>query len=338
MNGVRLLCGFGSGLNVYGAKMIKVSQCGGKTFQFTAGRMYSQQQRETVWRTSRARHQSLAEAAARPAKGTAISIGQGALAGASIFGLGALAYYGLGFSNQAGIIEQSMLWPQYVRDRVRATYVYFGSSLVITVGAAVATIKSPIIFNLASKSSLLAIGATLAALMGTGLYTMSLEYAPTFNAKHVGWILHSCLLGAVIAPVALMGGAAVIRAMWYTGAVIGSLTTIAMCAPNDRFLYIGGPLAACLGLVFISSIGTLFIPASTALGSGLAVFSVYGGLIVFCGLFLYDTQRIVEMAETHPVNAIKPFDPINAAISIYMDTVNIFIRLVQIFGGAGGKK
>lgn len=70
MNGVRLLCGFGSGLNVYGAKLMKVSQCGGKTPQLMISRLYSQEGRETVWRTSRARRQTLAEAAARPAKGT----------------------------------------------------------------------------------------------------------------------------------------------------------------------------------------------------------------------------------------------------------------------------
>lgn len=38
---------------------------------------------------------------------TAFSIGKGALAGGSLLGLGALCYYGLGFSNEAGALEKS---------------------------------------------------------------------------------------------------------------------------------------------------------------------------------------------------------------------------------------
>ena len=33
------------------------------------------------------------------------------------------------------------------------------------------------------------------------------------------------------------------------------LSTLAMCAPSDKFLYMGGPLAMGLGVVFASSIG-----------------------------------------------------------------------------------
>lgn len=41
----------------------------------------------------------------------------------------------------------------------------------------------------------------------------------------------------------------------YTAGIVGGLTTTAICAPNDKFLNYGGPLAMCLGFVFISSIG-----------------------------------------------------------------------------------
>lgn len=134
MNGVRLLCGMGSGLNIYGTKLMKIPQCGGKPFQLMISRVYSQGERETVWKTARARRKILAEAATQPSAGTgevldlpildfmhrydilnnkrcffaAISIGQGFAAGSAVVGLGALAYYGLGFSNQAGILENSM--------------------------------------------------------------------------------------------------------------------------------------------------------------------------------------------------------------------------------------
>ena len=37
------------------------------------------------------------------------------------------------------------------------------------------------------------------------------------------------------------------------------LSTLAVCAPSDKFLYMGGPLAMGLGVVFVSSIGMLLL-------------------------------------------------------------------------------
>ena len=37
--------------------------------------------------------------------------------------------------------------------------------------------------------------------------------------------------------------------------LITGLSTVAMCAPSEKFLNMGGPLAMGLGVVFISSIG-----------------------------------------------------------------------------------
>ena len=45
---------------------------------------------------------------------------QGAVAGGAALGLGALAFYGLGMSSEAGAVDRAVAWPQYVRDRVRA--------------------------------------------------------------------------------------------------------------------------------------------------------------------------------------------------------------------------
>lgn len=45
---------------------------------------------------------------------------------------------------------------------------------------------------------------------------------------------------------------------------------------------------------------------------GLASMSLYGGLILFSGFLLYDTQLLVRRAEVYPEYAYAPFDPINA--------------------------
>jgi hypothetical protein len=36
---------------------------------------------------------------------------------------------------------------------------------------------------------------------------------------------------------------------------VGGLSTVAVCAPSEKFLSIGGPLAVGLGVVFASSLG-----------------------------------------------------------------------------------
>lgn len=84
-----------------------------------------------------------------------------------------------------------------------------------------------------------------------------------------------------------------------------------MCAPSDKFLNMGGPLAMGLGVVFASSMGTWFLPPSTALGAGMYSVAVYGGLVLFGMFLLYDTQKIIKRAETHPVVSYQRFDPIN---------------------------
>ena len=56
-------------------------------------------------------------------------------------GVGALAFYGLGLSNQEGAADKAMLWPEHVRQRVRDTYGYFGASIGITAASAAAVFR-----------------------------------------------------------------------------------------------------------------------------------------------------------------------------------------------------
>lgn len=62
-------------------------------------------------------------------------------------------------------------------------------------------------------------------------------------------------MGAVVAPLTLLGGPLMMRAAWYTAGIVGGLSTVAMCAPSEKFLNMGGPLAIGFGVVFVSSLG-----------------------------------------------------------------------------------
>lgn len=267
---------------------------------------------------------------------SAITVGQICVAGASVAGIGALCYYGL--YGQEGIIDKATIWPKYIRDRVTDTYMYFGGSLMSTAAAAVAIARNPSAMRLVSQNGMLSLVLTLGAMIGTSVLCRSIEYKPGFGPKQMTWLLHTAVIGAVIAPLTILGGPLMIRAAWYTAGVVGGLSTVAVCAPSDKFLSMGGPLAAGLGVVFVASLGSAFLPPTGALGLGLYSLSMYGGLILFSGFLLYDTQRIVRKAETYPTYGVQPYDPVNASMSIYMDTINIFIRIAMLMAGGNRRK
>lgn len=150
-------------------------------------------------------------------------------------------------------------------------------------------------------------------MIGTGALAQSIEYKPGFGTKQLAWLLHTSVMGAVLAPMVFLGGPILLRAGWYTAGVVGGLSMIAVSAPSDKFLNIGAPLAMGLGVVFAASIANMFLPPSTKLGAGLYSLSIYGGLVLFSLFLLYDTQRIVKMAETWPTGYGVPlYDPVAA--------------------------
>merc|ERR1712079_621170 len=224
-------------------------------------------------------------------------------------------------------------------DRVRDTYFYFGSSLAATAGTAVAAFRTPAVMNLVSRGGFIAMGVSIAAMIGSGMVARSIPYQPGVGTKQLAWLAHCAVIGAVIAPMCLLGGPVLTRAAWYTAGMVGGPSTVAVCAPSDKFLYMGGPLAMGLGVVFCASIASNFLPPTTALGAGMYSIAIYGGLILFGGFILYDTQKIIYKAERHPVGyGVQKYDPINSSMGIYTDTINIFIRIAQILAGGNRRK
>ncbi|VVC92215.1 unnamed protein product [Leptidea sinapis] len=95
--------------------------------------------RETRSRVATRTQPTIWERLMAPAGPNAFSMGKGALAGASAIGLVALCYYGSGV--KPGTLQEAHLWPQYVKDRIKATYGYIAGSLIVTAGSAI-TVQS----------------------------------------------------------------------------------------------------------------------------------------------------------------------------------------------------
>ncbi|CAO4375159.1 unnamed protein product [Caenorhabditis nigoni] len=279
-----------------------------------------------------------------PTTGKPFLYGTYALAGASVFGVGALMYYGL-ISKEQSILQKSAIWPSYVRERISSTYTYLAGSIALTAASGVAASRSPALMRLTAGGGLMSLFGTMAVMIASGMLARSIDYDNTL-VKHLAWALHCGVMGAVLAPLCFMGGPILTRAAWYTAGIVGGLSATAITSPSEKFLMMSGPLAMGFGVVFMANIGTFFLPPGSALGASLASVVIYGGLILFSAFLLFDTQRLVKRAEMHPHQSqfygsdmqIRSFDPINAQMSIYMDVLNIFIRLVMIMGGMSGNK
>lgn len=277
-----------------------------------------------------------------PATDSAFNAGKFALAGGAALGIGALCFYGLGMSGQASLADHAMMWPEYVRSRIRSTYSYLGVTLGVTAASAYMVSKSPQIMNMMMKTGWVSMIVTIGALIGTGMLAQSIPYEQT-GSKHAAWLLHAAAVGAVIAPLTLLGGPLMLKASIYTAGIVGSLSAVAACAPSDKFLMMAGPLAIGLGVVVAASIGSAFVAPTTALGAGMYSISMYGGLLLFSGMMLYNTQKVVQVAETYPVApsqqmGMRQYDPINQMIGLYMNIINIFVRVAMLLSGGGNRR
>jgi len=268
---------------------------------------------------------------------TAENTGRAVLGGACAAGVGALCFYGLGLSNDVGAIDKARFWPDEMRSRVKSTYLYFLGSLGVTASSAYYLSRSPAVHRMMSGNPWLVFGGSMIAMIGSSIACQAIEYEAGLNAKHLAWGVHSGIVGLVIAPMMLLGGPLVMRAAAYTAGTVAALSLTAACAPDEKFLKWGGPLSLALGGICVASIGGMFLPVTSAAMPAINSIVTYGGLVVFGGFMLYDTQKIIKHAELTTYRGQK-YDPINASIGIYMDTINIFIRILMIMAGNNRRK
>ena len=135
-----------------------------------------------------------------------------------------------------------------------------------------------------------------------------------------------------------MSPAILARAGLYTVAMMGSIAFVGATAKTDKYLYLGGPLLAGVAIVAVSGLAPLVLPA-TAVRTLMWTENIwlYGGLAVFGGFTLYDVQKVLHHARLAERGLAKR-DAVNESISLELDFLNIFIRMVQILGMSNRRK
>ena len=79
--------------------------------------------------------------------------------------------------------------------------------------------------------------------------------------------------------------------------------------------------------VIIAMVVNIFL-ASSALAFAISVI----GVLIFVGLTAYDTQKIKEMYSVSDDGTVAGRKAIMGALALYLDFINIFLFLLQLFG------
>lgn len=245
----------------------------------------------------------------------------GAVGIASLMGYGLSRPQNFESSQTREIIRQYGYASGYVQKRIASTYGYVTAGLGLTAATAMVFFSRGYAARVAAMNPWVVMLGSMGGLMVTGGMARSIDPDQNPAMKHLAWFGFQAIVALMMAPLGALGGQIVKQAAMTTGMVVGSLSAVAMCAPDDTFLKMGPMLGVGFGCVMAASLGSIVFPASPMLYN----IVMYGGLGLF-GLYLaYDTQKMLHNAEV-----FEHFDAMGESLGIYMNTIQIFWRIALI--------
>mmetsp|Transcript_2856 Transcript_2856/g.8357 ORF Transcript_2856/g.8357 Transcript_2856/m.8357 type:complete len:248 (-) Transcript_2856:234-977(-) len=128
-------------------------------------------------------------------------------------------------------------------------------------------------------------------------------------------------LGPLIGAAMAMDSALVLTAFLGTAALFGSFSLAALMSRRRSYLYLGAGLSSAISTFAMIRLASWFFPAARSMAFSA---ELYGGLLVFAGYVIFDTQVIVEEAFAGNM------DHIRHAMMVFVDFVAIAVRLLVI--------
>jgi FtsH-binding integral membrane protein len=210
-----------------------------------------------------------------------------------------------------------------VNDAMLRVYNYMFLAIVISgiVSYVVGTSPDLLKFFFTGWIKWVVIFAPLVAVIGIGF---AMATKPPREIALLMLAGFSALMGLSFATIfALFALGSIVMAFMSAAVLFGTMSLYGYFTKRDltsvgQFLFIG------LIAVVIASVVNVFVGSSvmTMVISAIAV-------IVFTGLTAYDTQKIREMVSEESSGSVE----VMGALTLYLDFINIFLSLLQLFGG-----
>lgn len=148
------------------------------------------------------------------------------------------------------------------------------------------------------------------------------------GAARVYFMLYSIMTGMTVAAITfLFGMYTTFIAFAYTSLLFGSMALIGFTTKRDLMKFSSLFMAGLITLL-IASVANIFLRLQ-----GLDLVLSYVGIILFMGITAYDIQKMKRLYEANVGNeeALNKL-AIFSALDLYLDFINIFLRIVQILG------
>ena len=145
-------------------------------------------------------------------------------------------------------------------------------------------------------------------------------------AQTTFWIF-SAIMGLSLSSIFIQfTGASIARVFFIASGTFAAMSIYGYTTKRD-LTKLGGFLIMGLIGIILASIINLFI------GSGPLQFAISViGVLIFVGLTAYDTQNIKNMYYAGDSNSIGSKKALMGALRLYLDFINLFILLLQLFG------
>jgi FtsH-binding integral membrane protein len=229
--------------------------------------------------------------------------------------------FGLNQNNTNIVVNEAV-----ERSFLVKVYGWMALALAITGLVAVATASNPdILIALTS-------GPTLLVLI-MGQLGLVLVLSAAINKLSPGiatglFIVYSALTGLTFSFLFLVYTASSIAQVFFISAGTFAIASVFGYVTRRDLTSMGSLLIMALFGIILASIVNLFLQSS-----GLYWVLTYVGVLVFVGLIAYDTQRLKRMAYGVSEDGdMQRKAAVIGALALYLDFVNLFIRLLRIFG------
>jgi len=211
-----------------------------------------------------------------------------------------------------------------LREHMLRIYNYMASGLALTGIVAYVFAQSGFYAQVAATPLIWLI--MLAPLGFVMVMSFGLQRMQASTAQLLFW-LFAGVMGLSLASIFLVfTGTSVARVFFITAGTFGAMSLYGYTTKRDLSQFGSFLMMGLIGII-LASLVNMFL-GSTGLQFAISVI----GVLVFTGLTAWDTQRLKEVYAEGYDQASMGKLAISGALTLYLDFINLFVMLLQLFG------